>query len=111
MWVPPEDKDPVLWHAPTRKSVAWFGAVNLRSGKLVTRLTSPFDTETFNAFLQLLARHRRRVQRPVAILDNAADHRAAVAPESWQLDYLPPYSPALNPIERVWKLLRRLRLH
>src|SRR5271157_1210453 len=27
------------------------------------------------------------------------------------LDYLPPYSPELNPIERVWKLTRRLGLH
>jgi transposase len=27
------------------------------------------------------------------------------------LDYLPPYSPELNPIERVWKLTRRLCLH
>jgi len=27
------------------------------------------------------------------------------------LDFLPPYSPELNPIERVWKLTRRLCLH
>jgi transposase len=27
------------------------------------------------------------------------------------LDFLPPYSPELNSIERVWKLLRRLCLH
>jgi hypothetical protein len=27
MWVPPEDIDPVVFHAPTRKSVAFFGAV------------------------------------------------------------------------------------
>lgn len=27
------------------------------------------------------------------------------------LDFLPPYSPDLNPIERVWKLTRRLCLH
>ena len=27
------------------------------------------------------------------------------------LDFLPPYSPQLNPIERVWKLTRRLCLH
>ena len=26
MWVPPEDKDPVLRHAPTRRSIACFGA-------------------------------------------------------------------------------------
>jgi len=25
--------------------------------------------------------------------------------------YLPPYSPELNPIERVWKLTRRLATH
>jgi hypothetical protein len=28
MWVPPEIKDPILRHAPTRKSVACFGAVS-----------------------------------------------------------------------------------
>ena len=27
------------------------------------------------------------------------------------LDYLPPYSPELNPIERVWNLTRRQCLH
>ena len=27
------------------------------------------------------------------------------------LDFLPPYSPELNPIERVWKLTRRSCLH
>mgnify|MGYP002848982994 CR=1 FL=1 len=27
------------------------------------------------------------------------------------LDYLPPYSPELNPIERVWKLTRRMCVH
>jgi hypothetical protein len=27
------------------------------------------------------------------------------------LDYLPPYSPELNPIERVWKRTRRNCLH
>ena len=26
-------------------------------------------------------------------------------------EYLPPYSPDLNPIERVWKLTRRLCVH
>ncbi len=30
---------------------------------------------------------------------------------AFELDYLPPYSPELNPIERVWKLTRRRCLH
>jgi len=33
MWVPPEVKEPVLLHAPTRKSVGYFAAVRLRDGK------------------------------------------------------------------------------
>lgn len=35
MWVPPEIKDPVLQHHPTRKSVGYFGAVRLRDGKFL----------------------------------------------------------------------------
>lgn len=111
MWVPPEDKDPVLLHAPTRKSIALFGAVNLRSGKLVTMFASPFNTESFSAFLDLLNRHRDHGRRNQLILDNASYHRRPVVPGSLRLDPLPPDSPELNPIERVWKLLRRLRVH
>ena len=32
MWVPPEIKDPVVYHHPTRKSVGYFAAVRLRDG-------------------------------------------------------------------------------
>ena len=57
-------------------------------------------------------------RRVVAISDNAAYHRAKLH-KAWreqqspmfELDFLPPYSPQLNPIERVWKLTRRLCLH
>ena len=111
MWVPPEDKDPVLLHAPTRKSIALFGAVNLRSGKLVTIMVSPFNSESFSAFLHHLARYRDRQRENLIVLDNAAYHRQANIPTTLLLDNLPPYSPELNPIERVWKLLRRLRVH
>lgn len=118
MWVPPEDKDPAVLQAPTRKSVALFGAVNLRTGKLVTMMIPQFDGETFRYFLGLLIRHRKRSGKTIYILDNAAYHHAA-ALEPFirdrsgflRLDFLPPYSPQLNPIERVWKLLRRLCLH
>jgi len=34
MWIPREDRDPIVLHAPTRKSVALFGAVNLLTGTL-----------------------------------------------------------------------------
>lgn len=118
MWVPPEDKDPVVRHAPTRRSVALFGGVNVKTGRLVTMMTPLFDASSFEAFLRILVRHCRRGRRMVVVLDNARYHHAQCLGDFlWRrrgrlrLDYLPPYSPDLNPIERVWKLLRRLRTH
>ena len=120
MWVPPEDKDPVLLHHPTRKSVGYFGAVRLRDGKLVFRREEKkFNAVTFHAFLkQLRQTSSRSGRRVVVIIDNAryhhaklhADWRSQQAPQ-FVLDFLPPYSPDLNPIDRLRKLTRKLCLH
>jgi len=118
MWVPPEDKDPILLHAPTRKSVACFGAVNLRTGQFVRRTCKVFNAVTFRRFLLQLLRQRRPGRRMILVLDNARYHHAKLlAPFLGQhsahlkLLFLPPYSPQLAPIERVWKLTRRLATH
>ena len=51
MWVPPETKDPIVYHHPTRKSVGYFGAVRLRDGKFFYRRENgKFNGETFWAF-------------------------------------------------------------
>ena len=118
MWVPPEVKDPVLFHAPTRKSVACFGAVSLVSGKFVRAMCERFDALTFEAFLKRLLRHRSRGKRMVVVLDNARYHHAILLATLLKkyrnvltLLFLPPYSPQLAPIERVWKLARRMATH
>jgi len=120
MWVPPEVKDPVLLHHPTRQSVGYFGAVRLRDGKFVfSRETHRFDAQTTWNFLDLLRQRSRRAGRAVALIIDTAKYHHANLHRTWRqeqapdfvLDYLPPYSPDLNPIERVWKLVRRLRLH
>jgi transposase len=120
MWVPPEQKDPVLLHHPTRKSVGYFGAIRLRDGKLVfQREKEKFNALTFHAFLKRLRRLSSRSGRSVIVLtDNARYHHAKLHAEwrsqqepDFKLDFLPPYSPDLNPIERLWKLTRRLCLH
>jgi transposase len=118
MWIPPEIKDPILQHAPTRKSVACFGAVSLSTGQFVRMMCAVFNAETFQDFLKRLLRHRRRARRMILVLDNARYHHAVlVAPflrrhaRRLKLLFLPPYSPQLAPIERVWKLARRLATH
>ena len=118
MWVPPEVRDPILWHAPTHETIGIFGAVRLKDGKLVAQQWEDFNGETFAIFLTHLLRHRLPRKKMVVILDNSRYHHARSL-KSWlrnqrkvlRLDFLPPYSPQLNPIERVWKLTRKLCVH
>ena len=120
MWVPPENKDPVILHHPTRKSVGYFGAVCLRDGAFVyARESDRFNGQSFWDFMKLLqARSQKKGKRVMVITDNAKYHHAKMH-KAWReelaprfaLDYLPPYSPDLNPVERVWKVTRKLCLH
>jgi transposase len=120
MWVPPENRDPVVYHHPTRKSVGNFAAVRLRDGQfLFRREAGRFHGQSFWEFLKVFREASAAAGRRVlAISDNASYHRSKVN-LAWRLqqtpqfglDFLPPYSPELNPIERVWKLTRRLCLH
>ena len=106
-----------LLHAPTRHSVGYFGAVRLRDGKFyllpgsgqVQRGDVLRVHERPSADMSI-----RTGRRVVVITDNASNHHHARLHKAWReehtagftLDYLPPYSPELNPIERVWKLTR-----
>jgi len=118
MWIPPEDTDPVVFHEPTRKNLAVFGAVCIADGRLVTTQEKKFDAITFHSFLKHLLCYRRDGRKMVVILDNARWHHAKLL-KPWlrdkrhilRLDFLPPYSPELNSIERVWKLTRKLCTH
>jgi len=113
--VPPEVKDPVKLHAPIRKSMAWFGAVRLSSGKFVSSMTPKFNSFSFESYLETSLRHRIAGRRKVIVLDNAAYHHAASLRSQLRqyrailrLLFLTPYSPHLAPVKRVWKLTRRL---
>ena len=120
MWVPPEVKDPILLHHPGRKSVGYFGAVRLRDGKFVhQREQDSFNGETFLSFMKLLRTRSTKSRRRIVVVTDNAKYHHAILHKPWRLsrepgfslDFLPPYSPDLNPIERVWKLTRRMCLH
>ena len=117
MWVPPEDADPMVLQYPTREGVSVFGAVNIRTGEFVGMVSNVFNAITFKRFLTVLKK-RGKGKRMQIILDNARYHHAKLLNQWLEdqkqflfLDFLSPYSPKLNPIERVWKLLKKLRLH
>lgn len=95
-----------------------FGAVRIETGRLLTQSYKIFNAETYLEFLDYLLERTYRKKKMHVILDNSKYHHAKLL-RPWVdehkddivFDFLPPYSPELNPIERVWKLTRRLCVH
>jgi len=100
--VPPEEKDPIIRHVPTRKSMALFGAVSAGTGEMVTMDATIFNAETFLQFLQKVIRSKKRGKKIILILDNARYHHVTMIlpwltkrKDKIQLLFLPPYSPTV----------------
>lgn len=120
MWIPPQEKEPVLVHYLGRKSEDCFGAVRIRDGKFgYRREEKMFDGNSYFSFLKQLKRESRHGDHRIILrLDHARDHHSRVHKE-WRTsrdkkfhgEFLPPYSPDLNLIERVWKMTRHLGVH
>jgi len=77
-----------------------------------------FNAETTFQFLEMLQAFGANGKKKVVLIDNARYHHAVLfkdwleeVQDDFVLLHLPPYSPGFNPIERVWKLTRRLRTH
>lgn len=82
------------------------GAVNPRTGGLETLIMPYNDTFVFQQFLDYF-KIRTDNRHLVMVLDNASWHK--VKSLNWGNIvpiYLPPYSPDLNPIERLWKVIK-----
>jgi transposase len=86
-----------------------IGAVNPKSGKLVSLIVPHCDRDVFQVFLNTMAEEVPAVsnRRCVLVLDNASWHKVKTL--DWhhiEPLYLPPYSPDFNPIERLWQHLK-----
>lgn len=85
-----------------------IGMVCPRTGQFFAIEASHSDSVTYQAFLAE-ADKTVSFQRTtnILIMDNASWHkRKATNWHGWQPKYLPPYSPDLNPIERIWNIMK-----
>jgi len=85
-----------------------MGMVCPRTGEFFAIETSHSDSETFQAFLDEASKYVDLKKRQnILILDNASWHRRkSMKWHGWQPMYLPPYSPDLNVIERIWLVMK-----
>jgi transposase len=85
-----------------------IGMVCPRSGEFFAIEASHSDSATYQAFLDEADR-QISFQRTtnILVMDNASWHkRKSTDWHGWQPMYLPPYSPDLNPIERIWLTMK-----
>lgn len=95
--------------------------MRIRDGKFTfSQELEKFNAETCFSFLKKLAEKALSSGKKVLVLLDNAKYHHAILHKEWRkemeakgffLEYLPPYSPDLNPIERIWKLTRRLKVH
>jgi len=89
------------------------GTVNTSNGKLFSLLFDGFDSDTFIYYLKWLIKEKETKKKLLLIVDNSSTHKSKKVikflenkKHKIELLFLPPYSPDLNPIERVWKHIR-----
>jgi transposase len=91
--------------------VNWYGAYDFTNGRTLIWAYPKCNGENTAAFLQRLAEWTRGLPRPTVIWDGSPVHRAKAARATaaalgLEIQWLPGYSPDLNPIEGLWKWLR-----
>jgi putative transposase len=107
-WSPPDIRPEILFQR-TRTYKMVFGAVSPTDGKTFFMVLDKCNTESMNLFLKALS---KRFSDDIIVLtvDNATYHKSKelVVPDNIKLVYLPPRTPELNPIEVVWREIRKL---
>ena len=96
-----------------QKRINLIGAINLANHHIEYAQVDWVNTESLQGFFTQLIQANPGAQKIHVILDNAGYHkskalRAFVEKTKIVLHYLPPYSPNLNPIERLWKMMHEL---
>ena len=94
-----------------------LGAIELWTARFHYGQATVFNASTYLGFLHRLAPHYRR-RGAILIQDNASYHKDSEV-WSWfksnrhwlEVHQLPPYSPELNPTERLWQYTRKNGTH
>jgi transposase len=107
MWAPRGSR-PTAVKQTRYEWVYLYAAVEPATGASVALQAPCVNTGMMNEFLKMLAQEIGPTDHAVLIMDQAGWHKAKAlkVPKNIWILYLPPYSPELNPVERLWAYLR-----
>jgi transposase len=105
----PKGSEPHVAHNGDHIRMNALGMVCPRNGEFFAIEASHCDTDVFQAFLDTANRTIRPTRRRnILIIDNASWHKSAgLRWGAFEPQYLPPYSPDLNPIEWLWLVMKK----
>lgn len=95
-----------------RRHLNITGAIEIDSKEVITRTTNWVNEDSVCDLLKAIKIKNINEENITLILDNAAFNRSCkvrLLAEVLKINlfYLPPYSPNLNPIERLWKFAKK----
>jgi transposase len=105
-WAPAPHR-PTVGLALIREFRYEYAAVSPWDGHLDFMTAEKMNNESMSCFLKQVSRAHPQ-EFIVMVLDGASSHKSKElkVPENVSLAPLPPYSPELNPVERIWNVLR-----
>jgi len=108
-WIKTGTNKPIATTA-SRTRMNLMGALNLENMQVVIGSYDTIDSQTMVAYFDQIKATYPKAPKIHLILDQGSYNTSATTKEAAQkrgiqLHYLPPYSPNLNPIERLWKVM------
>ncbi len=103
---------PLIPTTGQRKCLKYFGSIEIYSGRFIYKCAEVFNAYTYLSYLEKLIRsyYPRKIYY---IQDNASYHKDSRVwdwfsynRKNIEVYNLPPYSPELNAIERLWHYIR-----
>lgn len=89
-----------------------FATVQPGTGQAFALVLPELNTEAMQVFFDKFAATLAADEHAVMVMDQAGWHVTGdlVVPNNVSVVFLPPYSPQLNPVERLWLFLRERHL-
>jgi transposase len=114
-WIKKGVNNPIATTA-SRTRVNIIGAIELKTMTVTSEFVETVNADSIKSFFEKLKKAYPKAEKLHIILDQAGYHRSQAVKEAAllydiELHYLPPYSPNLNPIERLWKVMNEQVRH
>lgn len=85
-----------------------YGAVEPLTGESFFLIMPYCNTDCMNVFLEEISKAYPK-DKIILVCDGAVWHKSTSLkiPENIEIIYIPPYTPEMNPIEQIWKEIRK----